>query len=90
MKNNSSSLTSAELYDPATPRWSTAASLVAARYSHTATLLPTGQVLVAGGWGSSGYLVSAELYNPVTNTWTLADNLATGRRAHTATLLPSG
>ncbi|EAY71912.1 hypothetical protein BDAG_04765 [Burkholderia dolosa AU0158] len=34
-----------------------------ARYWHTATLLPDGTVLVAGGYGN-GYLSSAELYVP--------------------------
>ncbi len=33
------------------------------RKNHTATLLPNGQVLAAGGLGISGFLASAELYN---------------------------
>jgi hypothetical protein len=55
-------LASAELYDRATNTWSVAGSLTTARYLHTATLLPSGQVLVAGGAGNSGPLASAELY----------------------------
>ena len=43
-------------------------SLNTARHGHTATLLPNGMVLVAGGLGSSGPLTSAELYNPPTGT----------------------
>ena len=37
---------------------------------HTATLLPNGKVLVAGGDSYGGYLASAELYDPASGTWT--------------------
>ena len=72
--------------------WSPAASLATGRERHTATLLPGGKVLVAGGYNalSSGYLASAELYDPATNAWSATGSLATARFRHTATLLPSG
>jgi hypothetical protein len=65
-------------------------NLVAARSSHTATLLPNGKVLVAGGVGSSGILASAEIYDPASGSWTATGNMLSGREFHTATLLPNG
>src|SRR4051794_6819090 len=41
-------------------------SLTTGRYAHTATLLPSGKVLVAGGWNDSTSFASAELYDPAT------------------------
>jgi hypothetical protein len=80
---------SAELYDPNNNTWAAAGSLANGRMEHTATLLPTGQVLVAGGFGTA-YLVTAELYDPVANTWGSGGNLNAARNWHTATLLPTG
>lgn len=74
--------------------WAATGSLNTARYYHTATLLPTGKVLVAGGHDShndgTGFLASAELYDPTTGAWTATGSLSAGRYQHTATLLPSG
>src|ERR1700682_4629656 len=67
--------------------WINAASLNTARAEHTATLLPNGKGLVAGGGGDSGPLASAELYDLLANTWTNTGSLNIARFAHTATLL---
>jgi hypothetical protein len=57
---------------------------------HTATLLPNGEVLVAGGNNEGLDVASTELYDPALGTWTATGSLATARYGHTATLLPNG
>lgn len=70
--------------------WESAGSLTIARYGHSATLLPDGRVLAAGGGYSSGYFSSTELYNPTNRTWTTVGSMIENRVYHTATLLPNG
>ncbi|WP_386068231.1 YDG domain-containing protein [Tahibacter sp. UC22_41] len=83
-------IATAERYDPTANSWSTAGTPAAARYLHTATLLPSGKVLVAAGGGGGTTLASAESYDPAANAWSSAGNLAETRHRHTTTLLPSG
>src|SRR5436190_180476 len=71
--------------------WTPTGSLNTARELHTATLLPNGMALVAGGDDSSfNPLTSAELYDATNGTWTPTDSLNTARTWYTATLLPNG
>jgi hypothetical protein len=91
-------MTSAEVYDPATGDWIPTGSLRTSRHNHTATLLPDGRVLVAGGcseWKEGLYQVSihlpqAEVYDMASGTWTPTGDLKTARYSHSATLLPDG
>ncbi len=70
--------------------WSSSGNLNAVRIHHTATLLPSGRVLVAGGLSMPSFTAAAELYNPATGAWSSANSLNTVRGGHTATLLSDG
>ena len=60
---------SAEARDASTGTWSLAGNMRTTRFSHTATLLPDGRVLVVGGSGPDGKLDSYEFYDPSDGTW---------------------
>jgi hypothetical protein len=91
----------AEIYDPATGQITqTGSKMTVPRYLQTATLMPNGTVLIAGGEtvpvpGDSDPMDSfptdtTEIFDPSTNTFTPGHPMQTPREGETATLLPDG
>jgi hypothetical protein len=64
---------------------------LAARFSHTATLLENNQVLIAGGMERNGvWLDSAEIYDPESGHFSSAGRMLTRRAGAMAVLLANG
>lgn len=82
----------AEIYDPGSETFSTTGGLAVPRTFHTATLLPDGRVVIAGGIDLRTRAVSSalEIYDPATGRFSGAPNMGVSRVLHTATLLENG
>src|SRR6266404_4895743 len=69
---------------------SVSSTMTVERRGHTATRLPDGRVLIAGGENTSGVLNSTEIFDPVAGTFSVAGNMNAARADHSATLLSDG
>jgi hypothetical protein len=82
----------AEIYDPVAGRFQQTASMQFSRYGHTATMLPDGRVLIAGGTGNMGNAgtATAEIFDPTSGSFTPTGSMGFARFNHAAAALPDG
>jgi N-acetylneuraminic acid mutarotase len=83
---------SAEIYDPNTDRWTDTADMPAPdREHHSAILLDSGRVMVAGGKQANiGMIDRVDLFSPLDGSWQAAHRFATVRTLPNLVRLSSG
>lgn len=89
-----------QIYDPASGQITSSSKMTLPRSGHSATLLPNGTVLIAGGLTApgpndpdpmdAGFTATTEIFDPSTNTFTPGHAMQAQRGEHTATLLFDG
>lgn len=90
------SLNSAELFDPATGKFTLTKSMAYRRDRPTVAWVPSaGKALVIGGMSEApgttrSDVLRTEWFNPATNSFAAGPSLAVGRMAHTLTVLSDG
>ncbi len=82
-------ISSAELYDPVSEKFTTIGSMTMRRGACTATLLNDGRVLICGGTGRD-VTASAEVFDPATKSFTATGAMTVPRYSHTAIRIPGG
>jgi N-acetylneuraminic acid mutarotase len=86
--NGTTSLKSAELYDPVKNTWTATGDMNTARVNHSAVLMLNNKVLVTGGFDGTAALKTAEVYDPSTGKWTTTTaGMAFSHVFHTSTVL---
>jgi Galactose oxidase, central domain len=82
---------SAEVFNPQTATFSSVGAMTTARTMHSAVLLATGKVLIAGGQSSdTEFLLTAELFDPARATFAATGSMHNVHLGATATVLESG
>lgn len=91
---------SAEIYDPATNMWTETAPMAEPRFLHSAGLLASGDVIVAGGHCPGGNVSppmpdactssTAEIYHVATGTWSYTGSMNAPRVENASHVLADG
>lgn len=80
-----------EIYYPDTDVFLRAGLMISSRSNHTASLLPDGNVFVAGGFGANDVISdTAEIFYSTAMQWRAVANMPAPRTLHTATTLKDG
>ena len=80
-----------KIYDPSANSWTLLNStMLDARSGHTASLLPDGRVLLAGGQNSGGAISSLEIFDPASGNFSGAGVMTSARMKHAAASLQDG
>jgi N-acetylneuraminic acid mutarotase len=78
---------SCEIFDPESQSWTLHDDTIRERAGFSATLLPNGEVLIAGGDDQMYFQCFCELFNPQTGVYTYTDGMLQRTVGHTDTLL---
>jgi N-acetylneuraminic acid mutarotase len=78
---------SCEIFDPESRSWTLHGDTIRNRTGFSVTLLPNGEVLIAGGDEEVYFQSFCELFNPQTGVYTYTDGMLQRRAGHTDTLL---
>jgi Galactose oxidase, central domain len=79
-----------EIFDPNSGTWTTSSSMQLKRCEHLASSLPSGKIIVSGGYNRDGDVSVCEIYDPASDLWKLTKSLAFPRYRNSATVLSSG
>ena len=83
-------LSSIEMFDPKTNRWTEKTEMPAPKSGHTASVINGKIYVIGGGFRGNGlymYLSTVEIYHPETDRWTQEPDMPIGKSGHAAEVI---